>query len=358
MAMARMSEQLRQRILRYLLDREHAPESKVPKLGEIAQNLGASEEEISDQLDILDDQGAIKANRTLGGGARPLLTGKGKTMLEELEEKEVPLTIKTVQEERVSGLPIEKQFEWDAFVSHASEDKDSFVRPLVQELGSREVRLWYDEFTLSVGDSLHRSIDKGLAKSRYGIVVLSPCFFDKEWPQRELDGLAVRERNGQKVILPVWLDVNAEDVAHYSLPLADRVAAKANEGLNKVVAKLLLVLKPMPSTTLNNKQQASVGICRLTKAEAQQMGKTLSQLVGLEYSAEDASAVETILGRAVRMVVHEYSLISEIGLMLSIFKVETDAAREGFILKGNPDVCLFAEQLVRGERPHIPELEA
>lgn len=154
------------------------------------------------------------------------------------------------------------------------------------------------------------------------------------------------------------MDVGAEDVAHYSLPLADRLAAKANEGLNKVVAKLLLVLKPVPSTTLNNKQQASLGICRLTKAEAQEMGKALSQLVGLEYRAEDASAVETILRRAVRMVVQEYSLIPEIGLMLGIFKVETDAAQEGFILKGNPGVCLFAEQLVHGERPYIPVPEA
>jgi len=239
-----MSKQLRRRILRYLMDRERATESKVPDLGEIAQSLGVSEEEISDQLDILDDEGAIKANCTFGGGAAPLLTGKGKAMLEELEGEEVPLSIEPVQKERASGLPIEEQFQWDVFVSHASEDKDSFVRGLVGELGRRGVRVWYDEFTLSIGDSLRRSIDKGLAKSRYGIAVLSPRFFDKEWPQRELDGLAVRERNGQKVILPVWLDVDAKDVARYSLPLVDRVAAKANEGLDKVVASLVQVISP------------------------------------------------------------------------------------------------------------------
>jgi hypothetical protein len=48
----------------------------------------------------------------------------------------------------------------------------------------------FDEFTLSVGDRLRRSIDRGLANCRYGIVILSPMFFGKEWPQRELDGLA------------------------------------------------------------------------------------------------------------------------------------------------------------------------
>lgn len=263
-----------------------------------------------------------------------------------------------VQEVVSDVSSIEDTFDWDAFISHASEDKDSFVRELAKELDRRGVRVWYDECTLSVGDSLRRSIDKGLDKSRYGIVVLSPRFFDKEWPQKELDGLTVRERNGQKVILPVWLDVDAEDVARYSLPLADRVAAQANEGLDKVVAKLLLVLKPEALNSANNKPRGSIAVCRLTEAQAHEMGRTLSRLVDLEYRVENASDVETILHRSVRMVVQEYSLIPEIALMLGVFTVETDPSQGEFILKGNPDVCLFAEQLVRGERPHIPELEA
>ncbi len=61
-------------------------------------------------------------------------------------------------------------------------------------------KVWYDEFTLRVGDSLRRSIDNGLKNSRYGIVVLSEAFFNKEWPQRELDGVFAREVNGEKVI--------------------------------------------------------------------------------------------------------------------------------------------------------------
>jgi hypothetical protein len=56
--------------------------------------------------------------------------------------------------------------EWDAFVSHASEEKDSVVEPLVRALETRGLRIWYDRTTLSVGDSLRRSIDEGLARSR------------------------------------------------------------------------------------------------------------------------------------------------------------------------------------------------
>lgn len=78
---------------------------------------------------------------------------------------------------------------FDVFICHASEDKDDFVRPLAEQLRKNHVEVWYDEFSLKVGDSLRRSIDIGLSKSRYGIVVLSRHFFKKEWSQWELDGL-------------------------------------------------------------------------------------------------------------------------------------------------------------------------
>jgi hypothetical protein len=55
---------------------------------------------------------------------------------------------------------------YDAFISHASEDKDTLVRPLAEKLRALDFRIWYDEFELKVGDSLRRSIDKGLANSK------------------------------------------------------------------------------------------------------------------------------------------------------------------------------------------------
>jgi hypothetical protein len=101
---------------------------------------------------------------------------------------------------------------WDVFISHASEDKDDFVRPLAQGLDNRGLNVWFDEYTLTVGDSLRRSIDRGLAGCRFGIVVISPNFLHKEWPQRELDGLVTREIGGKKVILPVWHNISAEQI--------------------------------------------------------------------------------------------------------------------------------------------------
>lgn len=138
---------------------------------------------------------------------------------------------------------------YDAFISHASEDKDALVRPLARKLIEEHVSVWYDEFTLNIGDSLRRSIDRGLSQSRYGIVVLSPSFFRKHWSQWELDGLVARQNAGQEgVILPVWHEVGAQDVLQYSPPLADKLAVSSALGLDEVVRRLTSIIHPRGST--------------------------------------------------------------------------------------------------------------
>jgi hypothetical protein len=132
----------------------------------------------------------------------------------------------------------EKSDEWDALISHASEDKVEIAQPLAEALREKGLRVWYDEYTLTVGDRLRRKIDEGLAKSRFGIVILSPSFFSKHWPQQELDGLAAREVDGVKVILPVWHDIDRQQVAAYSPMLADRMAVASRKGLARVVEEL------------------------------------------------------------------------------------------------------------------------
>lgn len=113
---------------------------------------------------------------------------------------------------------------WDVFISHASEDKKAFVRPFAQTLQGLGVRVWFDEFTLRIGDSISRSIDRGLAASRYGIVVLSRAFLRKQWTEYELRGLTAREIEGGRRILPIWHGVSKREVLDFSPPLADKLA--------------------------------------------------------------------------------------------------------------------------------------
>lgn len=117
------------------------------------------------------------------------------------------------------------------------------VEPLVEALQARGLKVWYDRWVLTIGDSLRRSIDEGLRKSRFGVVVLSPAFFVKNWPQWELDGLVQREIGGQKVILPVWHNVTRVEAAKYSLPLADRVAGSTTEGIEALADEILQAIK-------------------------------------------------------------------------------------------------------------------
>lgn len=128
--------------------------------------------------------------------------------------------------------------EWDFFICHASEDKVDCVRPLVEALQQMGVTVWYDEFELKVGDSLLQSIDRGLSRSEFGVVVLSPNFFAKSWPKRELDGLLSKETKGQKVILPIWHRIGYDEVSRFSPILADRLASKTSGGIQKVANEL------------------------------------------------------------------------------------------------------------------------
>lgn len=134
-------------------------------------------------------------------------------------------------------------FEYDVFIGHASEDKDSFVRVLAKKLSGKGLRVWYDEFTLLLGDSLRRKIDYGLNHSRYGVVVLSKNFFAKEWPQKELDAFVAREDGLDKVILPIWHGVTKIQVQSFSPILADRFAVPTNRGIDHVVNEILKVVE-------------------------------------------------------------------------------------------------------------------
>jgi len=133
---------------------------------------------------------------------------------------------------------------WDVFVSHASEDKDEIARPLARDLEAAGLAVWFDEKSLQLGDSLRAKIDQGLLHSTFGVVILSRPFFEKHSPQQELNGMAAREVNGTKVILPVWHKISANEVRSYSAILADRLAISTDRGIDAVVKQIVDVVKP------------------------------------------------------------------------------------------------------------------
>lgn len=135
--------------------------------------------------------------------------------------------------------------EYDLFISHASEDKTPLVAPLANLLAKSGVKVWYDEFTLRAGDSLSRSIDRGLADAKHGLVILSKNFLRKPWPEYELRGLISREIGREKVIIPIWFGISHDDILTFSPPLADKFALNASSmELPHLAIKIIEIVRP------------------------------------------------------------------------------------------------------------------
>ncbi|WP_010494482.1 toll/interleukin-1 receptor domain-containing protein [Paenibacillus elgii] len=134
---------------------------------------------------------------------------------------------------------------YDLFISHASEDKENFVRPLALLLNRLSVRVWYDEFTLNLGDSLSRSIDKGLIDSQFGLVVLSKDFMNKKWPDYELRSLISKELAYGKVVLPIWHGIDRDDLLNFSPYLLDKLAINTSQKtIEEIALNICKIVKP------------------------------------------------------------------------------------------------------------------
>lgn len=279
-------------------------------------------------------------------------------------------------------------FEWDAFISHASEDKETFVVPLVEELQKYALRIWFDAFTLKVGDSLRESIDKGLAKSEYGIVVLSRSFFAKNWPQKELNGLFARQAAGKNVILPIWHDISKEDILTLSPLLSDLIACKSSEGIPDVAKALVRVIRPEAFellTSISDSQRIMERIreqlssknpqldCRVsvgpsscatlspTQADERGLvGSVTSDGVRLEFFAKDREAynLKPISGR-LRLTEEGWSKIQEALRKGEAVKLSQDHIRgisSDFFTSFGFDPAMFTETKTLALSPNSPLL--
>ena len=158
--------------------------------------------------------------------------------------REVPSLVRNVAHKQVPGADAPDERVFDVFISHTSEDKEAVVRPLATALRDAGLSVWYDEFEFRIGDSLRRKIDRGLANSRFGVVVLSRAFFGRGWPEYELNGLVTRTVSGEQILLPVWHNVTKREVMDYSPSLADRVArSTGTHTLEEIAAEIVDVIR-------------------------------------------------------------------------------------------------------------------
>lgn len=146
---------------------------------------------------------------------------------------------------------------YDAFISHAVEDKLPIANELCQRLEQAGLKIWYSGKELSVGDSVNDTICEGLKQSRFGVVILSKNYVEKTWTLRELFDFVSKEQDGRKRVLPVLHNISVDELAFKHLPLGDRFALKAERGMDYVVNGLLREIRKEKKIDADLQREAS-----------------------------------------------------------------------------------------------------
>jgi hypothetical protein len=134
----------------------------------------------------------------------------------------------------------------DLFICHASEDKPDFVRPLAQHLVKSGAIIFYDEFSIKLGDSLSTKINEGLTVSRNAVLVLSKYFFEKPWTNAELQAVFQRRLSGEMRLLIVYHGVSHDEVRQRYPLLADIKAVNSSDGIHEVARQIFDAIEFVP----------------------------------------------------------------------------------------------------------------
>ena len=221
---------------------------------------------------------------------------------------------------------------FDVFISHASEDKPSVGKPLENGLRKRGFKVWYDEFTLKLGDGLRDSIDRGIRDSRFGVIVLSPAFFGKKWTNRELDGLTTQEMSSGKPILPVWHNATATAVAKYSPTLADKFAISTKQGMAKVISEV------ERAVLITEGLEASPTRCQLQQDLVAHVRDFLIKLgVGFRYVGSGVPIAVDSVERSIDLLFYHTQLTCYVIIGLSSTDFQPELAGNMLFLTGAVD---------------------
>ncbi|WP_315306504.1 TIR domain-containing protein, partial [Enterococcus devriesei] len=131
--------------------------------------------------------------------------------------------IKVVQSEILNDPSLNDK-EYDIFISYASEDSE-YVDKLEKSFKNANFSVWIDKSNIGWGQSIRQSIDNGLAKSKFELIVLSSKYIQKHWTGYELDGILNKESStGRQMVLPLWHNVTKDEIDKKSPSLSNRLA--------------------------------------------------------------------------------------------------------------------------------------
>ncbi len=132
----------------------------------------------------------------------------------------------------------------DVFLCHAGEDKSEYIIPLKNAMDNENITSWLDEVHIEWGDSITKKVNEGLRISKYVVVFFSNNFFNKNWPERELNSvLNQMASSGEKRILPIAVTKNLLNEVKDKYPLLNDIKFLFwEDGLDKIIISLKRLL--------------------------------------------------------------------------------------------------------------------
>ena len=238
---------------------------------------------------------------------------------------------------------------YDVFISHASEDKD-VAKPLRDALTKAGIKVWYDDDRLELGDGIRATIDKGLADSRFGVVILSPTFFAGKWTVTELDALVGA---AGRDILPVVHRMTHAELEHVAPTVAAKKVVSTRAGLNRVAAAIARAVdqRARGQTPRRSRRTKPTGVVVERHKALFSTDVTARFRLGfnhkVEYQRRDRFGGDISLRVDNELIVRKPLLATAIGRTEVPFEIEGAPCR--FVVQGF-GVAMKVEVIVGGER--------
>jgi len=171
------------------------------------------------------------------GGAKPRWSKAGSSLMYTSAQVQSLTPIRETVETRAAQQPDLR----DVFLCHAWDDRQGAAKELRDLLVAAGVKVWFSENDLALGVPMMRAIDKGLANSRIGLVLVTPALLTslprEGVADKELAVLLMRNQ-----LVPIVHNTTYSALLNVSPMLASRSGLSTSEDSMEVVAKKIAEL--------------------------------------------------------------------------------------------------------------------
>lgn len=175
--------------------------------------------------------GSRSSGGSSGGSAKPRWSRAGSSVSYTLAQVQSLTPIRETVERRAAEQPELR----DVFLCHAWGDRQGAAKDLRDLLVAAGVKVWFSENDLPLGVPMMRAIDKGLAASRIGLVLVTPALLER-LPKESVADKELSTLLAGNLLVPIIHNTTYEALRNVSPMLASRSGLSTEEDSMAVVA--------------------------------------------------------------------------------------------------------------------------